>query len=665
MSREWIEGPVESQGGEHDGQNNVTSPAVQSRHSPSAAGVSTNANSTMEAFGISPVHQSHEMTFNLDHETNRIKMMGASSSQTLMKSLDVYLKSAQRKPLSSHFMYAMRHSEEAVLPLFSKWPTLPNTAACDQYMNIFFTRIHCLYPLFDIDHFKSNVRRLSVMPDPQKLPAEQVPLLMSAYLVVSLGADETAQKPTSEGDKYLQAATSLLSHVILMPYLASVQSLLLFTIAYRGRNKDGVAWQALGMAIRIGHTLGLHRFSSVHPSSQHAIQVKYQQLFHARVWGICCCLEKTMQLESGRPSAIEAVDRDQMMGPEQRPPRPMHDFLQWHVGLAEFQGQISCHIYGHKPGSRSTGQLLGDTAKLDAALLEWANGIPIQFRPGSDILCSNKDFHAAVHLSMQYHQSMIALHRAALVAPVATFQSEVSARCPDHASQFRLTSGESICVNSARSIARLAVEMEDRKVSSRLLTVSPSILACIVLSIYLVKTSSSRLQASDLELLRACAESTSEQCLKCGMDSRFAQASIAMYDEVRAFVETIAPSRSNNSWAGKAVHSNDKPQPHPVQSETAPPLPYDLEPSQYGSLDVTPFGQEQSQQIHVPQGFADATSKYVPLLEADDGVNKMLEQDVPFTGLNVEDLWNWMLITDVTGGTTDDLQWIEQASGQY
>jgi len=103
-------------------------------------------------------------------------------------------------------------------------------------------------------------------------------------------------------------------------------------------------------------------------------------------------------------------------------------------------------------------------------------------------------------MSIQYHQALIALHRAALIAPIASFEAEVATQCADDPSQFRLRQGESICVNSARAIARLVLELADRKTNSRVLNAGPSLLACVVIAISLLKNSSSRLQAADLEV---------------------------------------------------------------------------------------------------------------------------------------------------------------------
>lgn len=425
--------------------------------------------------------------------------MGGSSSQCLMKSFDVYLESAGIKPLSGNFRHGMQQAEEMEIPLITSLPALPAKNRRQLYVSVFFDKIHPLYPLFDIDKIKSTIEQFASMPDFHSLPQEQVPLLATAYLIVSLAADEEAQAPTEDGTKYLTAAAGLLGHVTFMPYLPAIQTLLLFTLAYRGRNKDGVGWQTLGMAIRTAYTLGLHRHSVKNPSNQHAVRNRYKQLFHARIWAICCSLEKMMQLESGRPSMIQDVDRDHMMGPDQRPPGG-HDFLQWHMGLAQHQGLISHHIYGHKAGDRMAREILSDTARLDHSLLSWAREIPEEFRPGNDLFCSSHQFHIAALLSIQYYQTVIALHRAALIAPASKFLPEVANHCFDDSARLRLQAGEAICVSSARSIARLGIELSDRNIQSRILTAGPYLLACIVLGISLMKNPGSRIMAADLEV---------------------------------------------------------------------------------------------------------------------------------------------------------------------
>jgi len=547
ISREWIEQtetPRINQVNQHTMSRNIISsqspralPAAKGSANYSPRSIAATVSCTEEK-GPSPAQQPYDMAFNMDNSTDRIKMMGASSSQCLMKSLDVYLESAQIPSLSGNFRYGMRQAEEMEIPLLNSFPALPEPDCLNRYVTAFFDRIHRLYPLFDIDKIKDTIRHFASMRDFHSLTPDNIPLLVSAYLIVSLGADEEAEQLTDDGTKYLVAAASLVGHIILVPYLSTVQALLLFTIAYRGRNKDGVGWQMLGMAIRISYTLGLHRHSAKNPSIEHGVQLHSKQLFHARIWAICCSFEMMMQLESGRPSMIQEVDRDHMMGPDQHPRG--HDFLQWHMGLAQHQRLISHHIYGHRPGDRTGREILSDTARLDRSLLSWARDIPEEFRPGNDLFCSTHEFHIAALLSVQYYQTVIALHRAALISPAPTFLSEVASHCFDDSLSLRLQAGEAICVSSARSIARLAIELSDRKIQSRILNAGPPLLACIVLGISLMKNPAGRIMASDLEvssvsesasfcfaksimqLLKACAEYTADQFLQTGHNALFA-----------------------------------------------------------------------------------------------------------------------------------------------
>lgn len=194
---------------------------------------------------------------------------------------------------------------------------------------------------------------------------------------------------------------------------------------------------------------------------------------------------------------IAAVDRDQMMGRDQRPPGP--DFLQWLMGLAQYQERIIKHIYGHKPGARTARMVLLDTAELDGLLLAWANEVPAQYRPGAQLFCSQHEYHFAAYLSIQYYQAMIALHRAGLIAPTSIYEAEIATHCSGDPSEFRLRKGESICIHSAREIATLTLELADRNTSSRILNAGPPLLACIVIAIYLMKNPTNRLRAADLE----------------------------------------------------------------------------------------------------------------------------------------------------------------------
>lgn len=628
---------------------------------------------------VSPVYHPYDMSFQSEHQTKRFKMMGGSSSQCLMKSLDVYLQTASIKPVSSNFQYGMRHAEEIVLPLALTLPAFPPTDVCSGYENAYFSGVHVLWPLLDIDETKKAVKYFASITDLSTIPRDQIPALASAYLVVSIGADEEARAFTQTGEKYLMAAAEMLGHVITVPYLQALQALLLFTIAYRGRNKDGLGWQTIGMAIRTAHSLGLHKHSAIKPSNEHGVTQRQEQLYHARVWAVCCCLEKMMQLESGRPSAIATVNRDQMMGQAQR--APGHDFLQWNMGLAEYQGEISQHIYGHSPGERTAQEILLTTARLDLALLAWSNQIPLQFQPTSALFCSKEDLHYAAFLSIQFHQAMISLHRAALIAPRHMFDAEVEKYCSNEPSKHRLERGELICTESARAIIRLYVEVQESKAGSRIFSTGPALLACAALSISLMKNARGKMQAADLELLKAGVELASSQYLKSGQDQRMAQGVVTIHERIRQHFRQISTAQkrgrdrtppgsrrapptqassnlpSSRDFTSQSIPLAPPPTYHTVVSTAVAPLDHVLNRSSsyvdqnnLGGDMVTNMYDDTSWKSVSPGQMipfrADGTSEGFTAgqdSELDVGLDS---SQLPFSGYNAEELWNWMYFID-------------------
>lgn len=458
-------------------------------------------NTDATSIGVSPVHQPLTFSYNHDSTRKRTKVQGPSSSQCLSRSLDAFFKPAKLESISPLYLHGMRHVEEMIVEPSMGWPELPEVGARDIYVSTFVSRMLPLFPVVIVDQLKTDIALLAAQPRLEDIHSEQVPILLTAYLVFSLGADEAARRPTEHGNRFLRAAASKMSYLILMPYVQSLQCLLLLTVAFRGRNKDGLGWQTLGMAIRMAQSLGLH---DAHPTpimdNDRGQQDLASQKHQHRLWTTCCFLEGMMQLESGRPSSLSVSDIENVLQDHnfRSEHSKSHAFLIWMIELAHFQQRISQHIYAYRPGSRSAQQLLSDTAELDRALTAWVDTIPSQYRPGTEPSCTDDDLPLAAFLSVQYHQTVIALHRAALIAPTMSFDIEVSSLLAGHPSQHRVRKGEAICVSSARTIARIAIDLDDKKASSRALTVGPILLACIVLAIALMKEPKSRLRAADL-----------------------------------------------------------------------------------------------------------------------------------------------------------------------
>ncbi|KAL2857234.1 hypothetical protein BJY01DRAFT_231008 [Aspergillus pseudoustus] len=610
---------------------------------------------------VSPVRQPFDTSVNTEYGTKRTKILGGSSSQCLAKSLDVYFKAARMQPVSGFFRHGMRHAEELDLVLALLLPELPDADQRTKYMSVYRSRIYPLYPLWDWNRLEAGIEELAAMPNFKSLPRDDIPLLVGAYLVMSIGADECAQCPTKEGERYLHAAASLLAHIIVVPYLHTVQALLNFTIAYRGHNQEGLAWQTLGMAIRIAYTLGLHHAQQPKSSTSGAEKPGIR----VRVWATCCALEKLMHLASGWPTLIP----DDLMARPARFKGTEYRLLEWHLGLAEYQGIISDHLYSHRDGpkTRAVRQILVDTARLDRALLSWANDIPVELRPGNDIMCGNDEFHIVAFLSIEYHATMIALHRAALIAPRAKMEDEVMKHCSDDPSRFRLANGESICLNSARAIAKVSIELQDRGSDSCLIPAGTAVLACIVLAIYLMKHITSRLQAMDMQLLKACLAYSSTRMAQSNIDPRFIEGLAKIYEQIQVRLdahmeaaasavltqlptpstyEPASPAHARNLESERVMNGHRPSQPtipRRIQSFSHP-LP-NSEKTSFGVPHEWDQPGHEPLASHVPLNPSANPFLDGPVAGVGDFPNE-LDQVFPFEGFNVEELWDWMMYFD-------------------
>ncbi|KAK1569890.1 fungal-specific transcription factor domain-containing protein [Colletotrichum navitas] len=501
-----------------------------------------------------------DMTLNTDESPHRLKFMGGSSVQSLTMFADLFFRKRGLRPISPYFLFGMHHVEEYQVPLSFQLPSLPPLPTMDAYLDVYMKRIFPLFPVFDEPTLRSELGRLTTLQDSDSsaglqslIEPSQVPLLVCIYSIVCIGADEETCMLTEVGTHYLTAAYSLLAHVISTPYLASVQALVLLAIALRGRSKEGQGWQTLGQAIRIAHSIGLHRHASTRHSGNtpdagnSAPSPGYQadRKLHSRVWWACYNLEKLMELETGRPAAIHDSDCDHRL------PDPTVDYFQPWTSLSRIISSISAHIYRRSGQSQTSRILLGDTVRLDSALTEWAQSLPPEIRPpgpnsGNEILCETDHKHLTVFLAIQYHHALISLHRAALVFPESMYRTHINFQADSGTLSAveltRLRRGAEICIGSARTIVRLIGEIADDSTptprprggifdeaphtmsESIIFTITQPLMAAVALALHILKQPSSRLARSDLELLGIAAQYAEEQYTKVSQNSRFIQA---------------------------------------------------------------------------------------------------------------------------------------------
>lgn len=304
----------------------------------------------------------------------------------------------------------MRHSEEFPMPLMPQLPTLPDRSTLMSYIEAFFSRIWPIYPAVDRLSFESDVDSVLDLQATgaywrDNITLTYAPALAAVYAITSIGMLEVTNAEPELAAEYLTAGYCLHGHLAAIPYLSSCQAQFLMALALRAASKDGQAWHLNGQAIRTAQSLGLHKSINKHLSAQKLDIGHKSQTLHERLWWSCYALEKVLQLECGRPSTVDGnydvVSAIHPADPNSNPATPY--FTAW-VALTAIMGQISERLYSRNFIGGS-GEMLGETARLDQKLLEWELSLPDQLRPRNAFPDHEDGVHKilASFLSQQYY----------------------------------------------------------------------------------------------------------------------------------------------------------------------------------------------------------------------------------------------------------------------
>lgn len=267
-----------------------------------------------------------------------------------------------------------------------------------------------------------------------------------------------------------------------------------------------------------------------HLTSHQKQQLRASDNLKRRVWWSCFSLERLLQLECGRPSVIDLTQDygsfDGVDGfglPSDDDGESARDsvddedksslFTAW-ISLADIMGQISERFYNHRFGHAV--EMLSKTARLARCLTQWELALPEHLKPQSSTFAteSGHDHVMAHFLAQQFYHAQIAVLRVAILFPHQGFQKEVNKRGQEQPDIKRLLGASSQCVNAARSLITLTLQLADAGVQSTLIAVPQTFLASVVLALSILRSPRSRLARSDVELLTSA---TSYLLLKVAM----------------------------------------------------------------------------------------------------------------------------------------------------
>lgn len=439
------------------------------------------------------------------------KYLGSTSLQVFSQWLDMTLH-VSPTGLTSSFQHGMRFCEEMELPEDLYMPSIP--ADWEAYTAAYFSCVGRFFSVVSRGSITSFAERMQ-RQDLRALPVRQRPLIATVYACLAIGADSLGH--SAQGTGYITAAYSLYAYLVAQPYLPSAQALILICLALRGRNKDGAGSQALGQAIRIIHSLGLHRKLNGYGNPN----MEQTELMHLglKTWWSAYCLDRIMSLETGRPPQIQDEDVDQIRDLQSKGVREV-DALQALTTLATIQGSICRHLATIKLPTIAA--VLEAQSRLDKALVEWQNELSLELRCDGDISINGPELALPrAFLTIQYHSTMINLHRAALLMDKEIHRTNIARYNLQKSDANRLASSESICANSARAIITAYLQARDMTELSRLQTLTGPLMAIYVLSIVALKNPTSWSTRSDVGLIYSAAEAVEQRYTADGQDPGF------------------------------------------------------------------------------------------------------------------------------------------------
>lgn len=224
---------------------------------------------------------------------------------------------------------------------------------------------------------------------------------------------ETGRSPLAEEDLAwgyaANALGSTLDVLMRSSCLLSVQALLTIGWFFIGTPNPQPAFMLVGSAVRLAHTIGLHRNDYNHNLSS------VEKEMRNRVFWVAVTLDSQLCLQTGRPPAHDLHDFHPRLpsdaleddsGILQATDGSKINTLRVQAQFALIQASISrelSSVTGNSTLSRDR------AAELNGQLDEWSSSLPLLFQPGAQFGNRNNCLLKRLHAS--YHHSVIAVNR--------------------------------------------------------------------------------------------------------------------------------------------------------------------------------------------------------------------------------------------------------------
>ncbi|KAM0789605.1 hypothetical protein ACM66B_000411 [Microbotryomycetes sp. NB124-2] len=475
---------------------------------------------------------------------DRRKFVGASSSQALLKWLDMESSGAR---LASHLTHGMQSTEQYIFPgLDSDHEDLPDNAQLNKYVDAWFAN-HFAWPFLD----ETTTRKLVNQPRSRLDPVERA--LLHALIANAADYDDLTGRISEVAEHHMRLAWQSLPSLMSRPFRSSIQTILLLVLALRNRSKDGLSWTLCATAVRIGFSYGMH-LKGAGPLAS----------LDARIWYCAYSLDKVTSFEAGRPSSIDdrtCVIRPSAIGTSATFIVPGYDYpvdiLSVYSTLCQQAEAISTQLFTQLSSTLTPEEALRRIGERDAALTRWAESVPLELRPGNDPPTPNALLPFTTMIHHLYHHLLITLHRLSLFDHAKIVLPELGKPALQPYAG-RLQNSISICLNSARSTLSALERVSTHSPRCRTWTLHPVFTAIIVLAIHTWQFPATWQARADLAILEHATAFAAEVFTRVGFAKEFVDVLPRLFRKTKDKVDRpLMPSRPPSRGSSPGLQQTD------------------------------------------------------------------------------------------------------------
>jgi hypothetical protein len=343
---------------------------------------------------------------------------------------------------------------------------LPGKTECRALLGVYFRHFNQLVPLFNEKSFMELIDNAST-PTPYKSSGLWASINVALAIASSVATDTSGRPPDSEAWGYLKNALAVTNELTMYNVdLMSIQALLGMALFFRGTSNPQPSFSLLSAAIRLSHTIKLHR-----KCDDSAVSAEENEQ-RKRVFWVAYFLDKETSLRSGRPSAQDDADIDIEL-PSENPADKIglvllnsaddgigklsSNVFRSICAFAQIQSRVYKKLYSVKASRKSEQKLLATINKLVAELEDWKLSIPTDFRPGHEIdaACWPYRLHV-IFMNLAYHHCVATIHRLSVHGDRAKRSHTQAMYSLDvKSADARVSNSSALCLQSARASIRL------------------------------------------------------------------------------------------------------------------------------------------------------------------------------------------------------------------